>query len=539
MAATWIPTNVQLIDPIQRIVITPDGTVWAGTTTFGLLRIRQDGIGWERLELPDDVSTRSRALEIIEDESELLPGRILFAVDGLGVYSLDSATDTLKLLYASDPDDERTWIMDIDHDVDTGEIVAVGPGITVTIDDSTGENTTKKVGYTDVLQLANSDRTLAVVRGKSYPVETLENIVRLVQGEDREPSSDGFTATGNELAQDPFSSNVVYATSNDGVWISKDEGRTWSRSGLDGEHTWAVAVSSSVPGLVAVSTRGPGVFVSNDSGQTWELLGLIPSRSFGWTLTVAFGAGYVEHIFTGTRAGSVFKQSLTSDEFALVSGSFPLDSPRTILPDELVYPIEGVSFPVFFVFTEDERVYFTNHQTPFISYVESGENKTLLRLDNSEFPINKRGEDGVIGIEIAESDSIGYAYVYYGHADMDRPEIKYKHRLIRIPLNDPTNDDVDIVLEDLPSGPIDESRHVAGAVKQGPDGALYVSIGDNRIPEDSQDISNLRGAILRIWPDGTPPEDNPFPEQPMIWAYGFRNPFDFSFDSDGRRYGRN
>ena len=57
--ATWIPTNVQLIDPILRVAVTPDGTVWAATASFGLLRIRQDGVGWERLELPSDEFIRA------------------------------------------------------------------------------------------------------------------------------------------------------------------------------------------------------------------------------------------------------------------------------------------------------------------------------------------------------------------------------------------------------------------------------------------------------------------------------------------------
>ena len=534
--ATWIPTNVQLIDPILRVAVTPDGTVWAATASYGLLRIRQDGVGWERLDLPSYEFIRAQALEVFGDETGPLPTRILFAVDGLGMYSVDPATEMLELLYESDPEDERTWIVDISHDTVTGEIIAVGSGITVTIDTRSGDVTADNAGYTDVLHLAGSDRVLAVVRGKSPPAETLENIVRLVPGKDREPSHDGFPATANELAQDPFEHSTVYVTSNDGLWISQDEGRTWERSGLEGEHTWAIAVSSSIPGLLAVSTRGPGVFVSEDSGESWRSLGLNPARTYGFALAVEFGANYEQYVFVGTREGSVFKQNLSGDAFALVSGSFPVDSPRPIRPDELAYPIDRVSFPVFFVFGEDGRIYFTNHQERIVSYLDSGVVETLLELDETEFPINTRGEDGVLGIEIVETESGEYAYVYYGHADIDRPEVRYRHRLIRFPSNDPTNDDVEIVLEDLPAGPIEESLHVAGAVKQGPDGALYISIGDTRVPEDAQDISNLRGTILRIWPDGTAPEDNPFPEQPMLWAYGFRNPFDFSFDGAGRMF---
>ncbi|MFN2376036.1 MAG: PQQ-dependent sugar dehydrogenase [Candidatus Binatia bacterium] len=96
-------------------------------------------------------------------------------------------------------------------------------------------------------------------------------------------------------------------------------------------------------------------------------------------------------------------------------------------------------------------------------------------------------------------------------------------------------------------------NHDGGGLAFGPDGMLYVSLGDGGSADDEgpghlpggngQDPGNILGSILRIDVLGTNsangrygvPVDNPFVGTPgriaEIWAYGFRNPFRISFDS--------
>ncbi len=102
-------------------------------------------------------------------------------------------------------------------------------------------------------------------------------------------------------------------------------------------------------------------------------------------------------------------------------------------------------------------------------------------------------------------------------------------------------------------------NHNAGQITFGPDGFLYIPLGDGGGADDvgtghvedwyetneggnGQDVeSNLLGSILRIDVDGGfpygIPADNPFVADPTvpgeIWAYGFRNPFRISFDEGG------
>jgi putative heme-binding domain-containing protein len=77
--------------------------------------------------------------------------------------------------------------------------------------------------------------------------------------------------------------------------------------------------------------------------------------------------------------------------------------------------------------------------------------------------------------------------------------------------------------------------HQGGALHFGPDGKLYIGIGEQTAETPSQELDMLPGKILRINPDGSIPADNPFVDQTegkyrAIWARGLRNPFTFAFN---------
>ena len=87
-------------------------------------------------------------------------------------------------------------------------------------------------------------------------------------------------------------------------------------------------------------------------------------------------------------------------------------------------------------------------------------------------------------------------------------------------------------------------NHNGGQIAFGPDGYLYFALGDGGSGGDpldaGQDLGTWLGTLLRIDVDGEEPyavpDDNPFvgvgDALPEIWAYGLRNPWRFSFDSE-------
>jgi glucose/arabinose dehydrogenase len=147
--------------------------------------------------------------------------------------------------------------------------------------------------------------------------------------------------------------------------------------------------------------------------------------------------------------------------------------------------------------------------------------------------VDSTGERGLLGVAFDPNFATdSYVYVYY-----TVPGSPAHNRVSRFTANGNVaapGSEVDLL--DIDSLSTD-TRHNGGAIHFGPDGKLYVAVGDNKVSSNSQSLSSLKGKILRINPDGSIPADNPFFSQTAgldrsIWAMGLRNPYTFAFGTD-------
>ena len=151
------------------------------------------------------------------------------------------------------------------------------------------------------------------------------------------------------------------------------------------------------------------------------------------------------------------------------------------------------------------------------------------------------GEQGLLGLAFHPSfEDNGRFFVNYTNEAGDTVIAEYQATPANAARADPGS--ARILLEvDQPY-----SNHNGGQLAFGPDGFLYIGLGDGGSAGDPQNngqrLNTLLGKILRIDVDADSggeyaiPRDNPFardPEAlPEIWAFGLRNPWRFSFDQE-------
>lgn len=182
----------------------------------------------------------------------------------------------------------------------------------------------------------------------------------------------------------------------------------------------------------------------------------------------------------------------------------------------------GLQGPTGFGIAPDGRIFILERTGKIHVY----KNNQLLAQPFTELPSAATGDRGLTGIAFdPDFDSNKYVYFYYTGQDLI-------NRLVRFNASTDIGTDMTVIYEtQSPSFEL----HIGGTIAFGPDGKLYISIGDNGVSTNAQDLSNPHGKILRINKDGTIPTDNPFFNQSgvrkEIWAYGFRNPFRFQFDN--------
>lgn len=196
-------------------------------------------------------------------------------------------------------------------------------------------------------------------------------------------------------------------------------------------------------------------------------------------------------------------------------------------------PIGRLSNPVDMTFRNGDDAFYIVSQDGFILAMRDGIIDDTRLLDISG-DIASGGEQGLLGLAFSADGK--HAYVDYTNGDGDTEITEYAVGADGV--FDPSSKRL-LLRIDQPY-----SNHNGGQVRLGPDGYLYIGMGDGGSGGDPErrglNTSTLLGKILRIdpTPNGdapyTIPADNPFigtgNSRPEIWSVGLRNPWRYSFD---------
>lgn len=206
--------------------------------------------------------------------------------------------------------------------------------------------------------------------------------------------------------------------------------------------------------------------------------------------------------------------------------------PRVLLALLLVAPIRAageqpsvdrlasdLKFPTNIAFAPDGRLFFTEKNTGRVRIIED---ERLVPDPFVTLPVARAGfETGLLGIALDPSfPSEPWVYVYYTAAE--------RNLLVRVRAEGNHGTQVQTVLEGLPV----TRYHDGGEMTFGPDGKLYVAVGESHRPELAQDPDSIGGKVLRLNPDGTVPPDNPFGPRSPVYSMGHRNSFGLCFDPE-------
>jgi glucose/arabinose dehydrogenase len=172
---------------------------------------------------------------------------------------------------------------------------------------------------------------------------------------------------------------------------------------------------------------------------------------------------------------------------------------------------ENLEVPWAIDVAEDGRLFFTE-RSGRIRVIENG---TLLKDPAAFINVEQNGESGLLGLVLHPNFTENHLlYVYHTYSNGS----SVFNKVLMLTERDNKIINSIVIIDGIPAA----DRNDGGRIKFGPDVKLYIATGDARQPELAQNAGSLAGKILRLNPDGTIPDDNPFEGSP-VYSYGHRN----------------
>lgn len=204
--------------------------------------------------------------------------------------------------------------------------------------------------------------------------------------------------------------------------------------------------------------------------------------------------------------------------------------------------VDGLSKPIFMTSADGRKDYhYIAEKEGVIRLFDRAQNRLLDEpfLDISDRIKIRMNEQGLLGMALSPKfSSNGRFYVYYTNLDGDTCISRFT-RNSSAPLTTPRSSEEVLITQKQ-----DFQNHNGGWIGFGPDGMLYIALGDGGSANDprqrAQDLTTYLGKLLRVDVSAekgyTVPADNPFVShskaKPEILSYGLRNPWRCSWEGD-------
>ena len=239
-----------------------------------------------------------------------------------------------------------------------------------------------------------------------------------------------------------------------------------------------------------------------------------------------------------------------AENTTLLIDSLPNDNPGTM---RIVDAFPNLSFTYSVLLAEapdsSGRLFHVSQTGLISTFPKAGNPSAAEPFLDIQDRVRNAGEQGLLGLAFDPGYATsGEFYVYYSWIGTSPGT----SRISRFTNDNPADNSVNPATEEiLLSAAQPYTNHNGGMIAFGPDGMLYIGLGDGGSGGDplgsGQDTTTLLGSILRIDVNGTPslglnyaiPTDNPFfggtgpagtSTREEIYAYGLRNPYRFDFD---------
>ncbi len=184
----------------------------------------------------------------------------------------------------------------------------------------------------------------------------------------------------------------------------------------------------------------------------------------------------------------------------------------------------GLDFPVDMAWVPGtKKIFFTEKNTGRVSVLVGRDLKGRACVD---LDVQSDGERGALGIVLhPRFKKNGYLYVYY----TNNSPVENRVTRFTVRNNRCTNP------KHIVTGLTSSSGYHTGGQLEFVGGKLFVSVGESHEADEAQDRSSRLGKILRLNPNGSVPNGNPFGDDNPAWSYGHRNPFGLAHKPGSRR----